>query len=84
MAAAASRDESRFDDPDVFDIRRNGANHCPSAVERISAWAPRWPGWRADVALEEHPQARWPDWTVDLDNAVRAPTATVRGWDSMP
>ena len=27
---------------------------------------------------------RWPDWTVDLDNAVRASTATVRGWDSMP
>ena len=35
------------------------------------------------VALEEILK-RWPDWTIDLDNAVRAPTATVRGWDSMP
>ncbi len=82
MAGAANRDERRFDDPDVFDIRRNpnhltfgrGAHFClGTSLARIEA----------RVALEEILK-RWPDWTIDEQNAVRAPTATVRGWDSMP
>jgi NAD(P)-dependent dehydrogenase (short-subunit alcohol dehydrogenase family) len=35
------------------------------------------------IALEEVLD-RWPTWEVDLDAARRAPTSTVRGWDSMP
>jgi hypothetical protein len=27
---------------------------------------------------------RSPEWSVDLEQARRAPTSTVRGWDSMP
>lgn len=82
MAGAANRDERRFDDPDVFDIRRNpnhltfgrGAHFCLGAsLARIEG----------RVALEEILR-RWPDWTIDEENAVRAPTSTVRGWDSMP
>ncbi|MCU1386917.1 MAG: cytochrome, partial [Ilumatobacteraceae bacterium] len=37
----------------------------------------------ARVALDELLQ-RFPDWTVDMDNAVRARTSTVRGWDKLP
>ena len=35
------------------------------------------------IALEEVLK-RWPEWDVDTPQAVRAPTSTVRGWDSMP
>ncbi|HEY0914156.1 MAG TPA: hypothetical protein VGE22_04730, partial [Solimonas sp.] len=35
------------------------------------------------VALEEILK-RFPDWEVDLDNAVLSSTSTVRGWDSLP
>ncbi|MGE2731816.1 cytochrome P450 [Mycolicibacterium vaccae] len=82
MAGSANRDERRFTDPDTFDIRRNpnhltfgrGAHFCLGAsLARIEG----------RVALEEILK-RWPDWTIDEDNATRAPTATVRGWDSMP
>ena len=82
MAGAANRDERKFDVPDRFDIHRNaghlsfgrGAHFCLGAsLARIEG----------RVALEEILK-RWPDWTIDIENAVRAPTATVRGWDSMP
>lgn len=82
MAGAANRDERRFADPEVFDIRRNpnhltfgrGAHFClGTSLARIEG----------RIALEEILK-RWPDWTIDESNAVRAPTATVRGWDSMP
>ncbi len=82
MVGAANRDERRFDDPERFDIHRN-ANHLSfgrGAHFCLGASLARLEG---RVALEEIVR-RWPDWTVDVDNAVRAPTATVRGWDSMP
>jgi cytochrome P450 len=37
----------------------------------------------ARVALEEVLK-RWPDWQVDYDNALRAHTASVRGWARLP
>ncbi|MDM3975385.1 cytochrome P450 [Mycobacterium marseillense] len=82
MTGAANRDERRIENPDRFDIHRSvnhlafgrGTHFClGAALARLEG----------RVALEEILK-RWPDWTVDLDNAVRAPTATVRGWDSMP
>ncbi len=82
MAGAANRDERKFDVPGRFDIHRNashlsfgrGAHFCLGAsLARLEG----------RVALEEILK-RWPDWTIDIENAVRAPTATVRGWDSMP
>lgn len=82
MAGAANRDERRIDDPERFDIHRS-ANHLSfgrGAHFCLGASLARLEG---RVALEEILK-RWPDWTVDLDNAARAPTATVRGWDSMP
>jgi cytochrome P450 len=35
------------------------------------------------IALDEVLQ-RFPEWDVDVANARRATTSTVRGWDSMP
>ena len=83
MVAAGNRDERRFDDPDRFDIHREigqsltfgyGAHYClGAALARIEG----------RIALDEV-LTRWPEWEVDWDGAVRAPTSTVRGWDSMP
>ncbi len=82
MAGAANRDERKFDDPDRFDIHRN-ANHLSFGRGTHFCLGASLARLEGRVALEEILK-RWPDWTVDLDNAVRAPTATVRGWDSMP
>jgi cytochrome P450 len=82
MLASANRDERRFDDPDRFDIHRRsshlsfgyGTHYClGAALARMEG----------RIALEEVLD-RWPTWEVDLDAARRAPTSTVRGWDSMP
>lgn len=83
MVASANRDERRFDDPDRFDIHRDlgqsltfghGAHYClGAALARIEG----------RIALDEVLD-RWPEWEIDLGAARRAPTTTVRGWDSMP
>ena len=83
MVSAANRDERRFDDPDRFDIHRqigqsltfgHGAHYClGAALARIEG----------RIALDEVLN-RWPEWEIDWDGVLRAPTSTVRGWDSMP
>ncbi|MBL7502449.1 cytochrome P450 [Frankia sp. CNm7] len=83
MLSAANRDDRHFEDPDRYDIHRGidkhlafsqGAHYClGAALARLEA----------RIGLDEVLN-RWPDWEVDLDNAVRSPASTVRGWDSMP
>jgi cytochrome P450 len=83
MVAAGNRDERRFAEPDRFDVHRDvgqsltfgyGAHYClGAALARIEG----------RIALDEVLD-RWPEWEVDWESAVRAPTSTVRGWDSMP
>ena len=83
MLASANRDERRFDDPDRFDIHRNigqhvtfgyGAHYClGAALARLEG----------RIALDEVLN-RFPRWEIDHEHARRAPTTTVRGWDSMP
>lgn len=83
MLSSANRDEREFKDPDRYDIHReigrhltygHGAHFClGAALARLEG----------RIALEEVLK-RFPQWDVDLDSARRAPTSTVRGWDSMP
>jgi cytochrome P450 len=83
LVASANRDERRYPDGDQFNIRRQGPPHITfgrgvhsclgSALARIEG----------RVALEEVLK-RFPEWTVDLDNAKLSSTSTVRGWDSLP
>lgn len=83
MLSSANRDEREFKDPDRYDIHREigrhltygqGAHFClGAALARLEG----------RIALEEVLK-RFPQWDVDLDSARRAPTSTVRGWDSMP
>jgi cytochrome P450 len=83
LSGSANRDDRRYEDPDRFDVRRDvgqhltfgyGVHYClGNALARLEG----------RVALDEV-LTRFPDWDVDWDNARRAPTSTVRGWDSLP
>jgi cytochrome P450 len=83
MVGSANHDERRYDDPDRFDIHRSigqaltfgyGAHYClGAALARMEG----------RVALDEVLN-RWPEWDVDMADARRSPTSTVRGWDAMP
>jgi len=83
MLSSANRDERRFEDPDRYDIHRDigqhltfgyGTHYClGAALARLEAC----------IALDEVLD-RFPEWEIDMENARRAPTSTVRGWDSMP
>lgn len=82
LNGSANRDERRFADAERFDIHHTGSHlsfghglhFClGSALARMEA----------RVALDEVLN-RWPDWQVDYDNAVRAHTASVRGWARLP
>ncbi|ORW08266.1 cytochrome P450 [Mycobacterium kyorinense] len=82
LNGSANRDETRFADPDRYDIHRkdghlsfgHGLHFClGSALARLEA----------RVAFEEVLK-RWTDWDVDYDNARRAHTSSVRGWAQLP
>jgi len=83
LTASANRDEQRFPDGEVFDIRRpltqvmtfgQGIHFCLGAsLARLEG----------RVALEEVLK-RFPEWEVDWDNARLASTTSTRGWDTLP
>jgi cytochrome P450 len=84
LIASANRDESRFDDPDTFDVGRDlkqiytfgfGAHFCLGRnLARLEV----------QILLEEL-LPRIPEWTVDLDRAEFAHLdPDLRPWSSMP
>lgn len=82
LNGSANRDDSKFTDPDRYDIHRKGGHlsfgqglhFClGSALARLEA----------RIAFEEVLK-RWTDWEVDYDNAIRARTSSVRGWARLP
>jgi cytochrome P450 len=83
ISGSANRDDRQYLDPDRFDIHRetgqhltfgHGIHHClGAALARLEG----------RVALDEV-LTRFPEWDVDWENARRAPTSTVRGWESLP
>lgn len=83
MLASANRDERHIADPDRFDIHRKPGGHLTfgrGAHFCLGAPLARLEG---RVALEEVLK-RFPTWDVDMANARRSRTSTVRGWDTMP
>ena len=83
MLASANRDERRFEDPDRFDIHRTIGQHLTFGYGVHFCLGAALARLEGRIALDEVLN-RFPEWEIDLDNARRAPTSTVRGWDSMP
>jgi cytochrome P450 len=83
LVASGNRDESKFVDGDTFNIHRERVPHLAfgfgfhnclgNALARVEGRA----------ALDEVLN-RFPEWEVDLDNAIMRPSTTVRGWDKLP
>jgi len=80
---SANRDEREFDEPDVFDIRRNpprilsfgqGVHRCMGAF--MAAMEGK--------VLFEEVLARFPDYEVLLDEAVKPATEFVQGYSHFP
>ncbi len=83
LNASANRDERKFTNGDAFDIHRQIDHHLSFGYGIHFCLGAALARMEGRVALDEVLQ-RFPDWTVDLDAAVRARTSTVRGWDSLP
>ena len=83
LVASANRDPQRYPDGERFDIHRadpphitfgRGVHSClGSALARVEG----------RVALDELLK-RFPDWTVDMQNAELSSSSTTRGWDTLP
>jgi cytochrome P450 len=84
LIGAAVRDHRQFPpDGDVFDIHREARQHLAFSVGTHYCLGSALARLEGRIAIEEMLK-RFPEWDVDLDNAVLSPTSTVRGWDSMP
>ena len=83
LTGSANRDDRKFEDPDRFDIHRKIDHHLAFGYGLHFCLGSHLARLEGRVAIEEVLK-RWPDWEVDWDNAVRAHTSTVRGWESLP
>lgn len=83
LNGSANRDPREFEDPDRFDVRRQGKRHASlgfGAHFCLGAALARLEG-RAAI---EGTLARFPDWEIDEAELVRVQTSTVRGFSSVP
>ena len=83
LTGAANRDERKFDDPDRFDIHRKIDHHLTFGYGIHFCLGSHLARLEGRVALEEVLK-RFPRWEIDWDNAERAHTSTVRGWERLP
>ncbi|OBA90502.1 cytochrome [Mycobacteriaceae bacterium 1482268.1] len=84
LIGAACRDHRRFPpDGDCFDIHRRPRQHVGFGVGIHYCLGASLARLEGRIALEEVLK-RFPEWDIDLDNAVRSTTTTTRGWDAMP
>ncbi len=83
LTGAAGRDERKFPDPDRFDVRRTIDHHVSFGYGIHFCLGAALARLEGRVALEET-LARFPEWGVDHDRAVRLHTSTVRGYAEVP
>lgn len=83
LNGSANRDDRRFPDGDRFDIHRRIDHHLSFGYGVHFCLGAALARLEGRVALEEVLR-RFPDWEIDWDNAVRAQTSTVRGWERLP
>lgn len=83
LIASANRDERRFPDAERFDIHRQGATHISFGRGIHSCLGSALARVEGRVALDELLK-RFPDWTVDMENARLSSSSSTRGWDTLP
>ncbi len=84
LIGAAVLDHRQFPpDGDVFDIHREQRQHLAFSVGTHYCLGSALARLEGRIALEEILK-RFPEWDVDMANALLSPTSTVRGWDTMP
>jgi cytochrome P450 len=83
LTASANRDPRKFEDADVFDVRRKIDHHLTFGYGIHFCLGAALARLEGRVALDEVLK-RFPTWEIDWDHAVRARTSTVRGWEQLP
>ena len=83
LTGSANRDGDRYEEPDRFDIHRNIGQHLTFGYGIHFCLGAALARMEGRVTLDEVLK-RFPRWEVDWDNIRRAPTSTVRGWESLP
>ena len=83
LTGSAGRDEPKYPDPDVFDIRRKVDLHLTFGYGIHFCLGAALARMEGRIGLEETLK-RWPEWKVDHDNAVPLYTSTVRGYLNLP
>ncbi len=83
LLASANRDRRRYENPDVYDIRRRDIQHLTFGYGLHYCLGANLARLEGRVALDELLN-RFPEWDIDYENTKLAPTSTVRGWERMP
>jgi cytochrome P450 len=83
IGAAASRDESKFGDGDVFNIHRERVPHMSFGFGFHNCLGNALARVEGRVALDEL-LTRFPEWEVDREKAFLSPSSTTRGYKSLP
>src|SRR5262249_29371943 len=83
LVGSANRDPRRYENPDVFDIRRADVQHLTFGYGLHYCLGANLARLEGRIALEEILN-RFPEWEIDYDDIKLASTTTVRGWERMP
>ena len=83
LNGSANRDDRHFENGDRFDIHRAVGRHQAFGYGIHLCLGAALARLEGRVALDEVLQ-RFPEWDVDYDQARRARTSTVRGWETLP
>jgi cytochrome P450 len=83
LNGSANRDERHFPDGDSFDIHREIGRHQAFGYGIHLCLGAALARLEGRVALDEV-LSRFPEWEVDYDQARRAHTSSVRGWETLP
>jgi cytochrome P450 len=83
LTGSADRDERKFADPDRFDIRSRIDHHVAFGYGVHFCLGAALARLEGRIGLQEA-LARYPEWDVDHDQAIRMHTSTVRGYSHVP
>jgi cytochrome P450 len=83
LVGAANRDPRQYDNPEEFDINRERRPHLGFGYGFHACLGNALARVEGRVVLDEILN-RFPDWELDMDNAVPVATTFSRGWEAMP